>query len=411
MKGTLSFLPSILLAAALCGCPGGSPQGDPPVGPDRNGLALVERAIEALGGRERLETIAGIHTVSHSVGRGVRHEIEATTMLPDRCRLQIDTGYARIVNGRNGEETWSTLDGLPTEVNRDDRRAVSQHLAQVEMALLAGLRTRRGCRLEDEGCEDGLRWLEARFAEEDLGPYRLAFDPESYLLRRLEWREDTGHGRTEVSLELSDYREVDGVMTAYRGVFREGDEIIARNLVKSVRFLGSGEIAQPAFEGPTEKASADPEPITPAIRDRIVRHDSPSLDTYWLEAEDCEVKGLGSRLREWISDLEIASNAPPIQLLDADSGAPLGLAIPVEMPPAPPAPRGRDDPVYRRLEACSYLSVALRVPEGEKDRRLPAVLAILQERASPPASGDEALPRTIRWPGGIVQVQVPTRSR
>lgn len=413
MLSTARLTLTALLLAALTACPDDKPSGTGPEGSGQEPRRpLYERAVEALGGRERLAAVTYLETRSSVTESGRVRAVTSITRRPDRCRLEIETGIAEIVLGQGEQGPWATLDGMPTTVGKADERGLAQHLALVEMGLLAGLETHEGCRIEETASTDGLEWLEVQFREEGLGPYRLGFDPQSARLQRVDWRERTGGREQAIRLELSDYREVDGIWTAFRGRFlTETGIVLAENVVETMSFTPpTDDVAAAArFEGPSAPVASEALPLEGAALLAAARtHRAPLLTVAWLKVEEGG-EGLATArdLDAWIDRQKIVRTGPTMVLFS--EGQASRAAVPVLIAEGTEWPAGEEsDPQLGEMPAAEALSWPLPRDASENEAAMTRVLAAAKTGLSLPIEAALS-PRLVLWTDEHVLIQVPVQ--
>lgn len=178
---------------------------------------IVARYIEASGGRAAFEKIKS---------RIMRGEIEVTTLgvsgpfetKSKAPNLQVSRiefgGLGSLLEGHDGKVAWSKAPGLAV------RRKSGGELARVQRSSIFPRELRYAetySKLETKGMAqvDGQDAWIVEGSVRDAKPDRLYFDRKSGLLVREETTVDSPTGEIHFQIDLSDYREIDGVKVAF----------------------------------------------------------------------------------------------------------------------------------------------------------------------------------------------------
>jgi len=380
---------------ALYGSPGYEQPEIRPGEPPRR--SLLARAIAAHGGADRLREIRTVfsHTIgSYAAGR--QTEARVTLALPDRYHHDVTAGDARLVLASNGEQTWSTLDGVPVPVDDDDLLRLREEMARARCGLLVDLESDPEITTTELGFRDDLEWLEVDFDDGDVGPFLLGFHRTSHLLTRAEWKASmTGRIRkAAMSVTFTDHREIDGVMIGFEADVRIDDAELARDTIQSIQFGGTPE--------PSTFTQPDPPSESPII-DR-----TSTMDTYIvLEEIPGEPVGAEKIVATFLEDFQIRRNGPTFRDVDGERTVAVGVPVSIDAETQKALPAAsRATP--RHIKAASRRMLTTVVIEANPERLRAAEARLLQH-----AKGAKVEPvgpiRQVTWKDGIVQVQLPVK--
>jgi zinc protease len=204
--------------------------------PSSDARDLIDRAIAAKGGLERLRAIKSITAVTEAQMTTPEGTISAqtTTYLeyPDRMRVETKLPEGDIVQTFDGTRAWVKdrmgIHEVPERMIRDlkgtfKRDTVSALLAAHDGALRARL-------LPDVKDSHGMRRRAVELSGTDLEPVVLNVDAETYLVSSQSYVAG-GQGAPLVEEEFGDYRLVDGVQIAFAAsVSQYGRKVLERRV-------------------------------------------------------------------------------------------------------------------------------------------------------------------------------------
>lgn len=184
---------------------------------------LLERSVEAHGGRARLATLDNLEVVSHGRFKG---KVDFTRRLsyraPDAWRMRIDVGGVPVMAfGVNGARCWRKDRQFVSPCAEEDRAEQSRVTSVLTARFLhrldaSGLAASPDVDLEGQAAP-ALR----------AGDLQLVFDRKSRLLRQVRYGE---------SVEtFSEYRDVGGAMVGARRVLTIGGELDVEETWSDIR--------------------------------------------------------------------------------------------------------------------------------------------------------------------------------
>jgi zinc protease len=197
--------------------------------------ALLDRAIEAKGGLERLrkvKTIVVRQTVSaDNGGQPIRFETTNYIQYPDRFRTETQVPDGVNVQVFDGTHVWAKdrqgVRETPDIVARDARTTLRRDPIAMLVAIKAGALSARA--LPDVKDAHGRVHSALEVSAPDLDPIVLLIDPSSGQITKQTFVADAP-GRPIIEEELSDYRDVDGVQIAFHATRKNGNQTIERSV-------------------------------------------------------------------------------------------------------------------------------------------------------------------------------------
>jgi hypothetical protein len=220
--------------------------------------AIVERAVKAHGGIDRLSRVRADRVSNQGVlvvnGRETPFTAETTVQLPNQfrnvIRLEGDrkTVFVQILNG---DKIYFTIDGQPQKVD-DALAAELRETMQLNQAVrLVPLLTDKAYTLESLGevMIDDQPAVGVKATVKGRRDLRLFFSKDTGLLIKTEHPVDDGAGKEVVQEEMySDFEDVQGFRRPMKlAVFRNGKKIMQAEVV-DVKYLDkvdAGEFAKP----------------------------------------------------------------------------------------------------------------------------------------------------------------------
>jgi outer membrane lipoprotein-sorting protein len=201
---------------------------------------LIDRAIAAKGGLERLRAIKSITAVTQARMTSPEGQIQAesTTYLqyPNRMRVETKMAEAVIVQTFDGSRAWVKdrmgTHEVPERMIRDLDATFKRDTVAALLAAHDG--TLRARLLPDtkDGAGKVRRALELTAL--DVEPFVLNIDPDTGLVVRQTYVAG-GPGSPLVEEVFGDYREVEGVQIAFTAVVSQGGQQVLERRVTSIR--------------------------------------------------------------------------------------------------------------------------------------------------------------------------------
>jgi zinc protease len=195
-------------------------------------VALLDRAIAAKGGLEKLRALKTIVAKQTQASQRPDGEttVETTNYIqyPDRFRVEAP----EMVQGYDGSRSWmkdrrGVHDAAETQA-REAAASLRRDVVALLMAAKDGALTPRI--LPDVKDAEGRVSHALELSAHDLNPVILYVDPESGLIRKRIYTADAP-GRPVIEEQFSDYRLVDGVQIAFRATQKVGPLSVERTVI------------------------------------------------------------------------------------------------------------------------------------------------------------------------------------
>ena len=213
---------------------------------------LLDRAIAAKGGLQKLRAIRSITAATSTLVMSPRVEAEATTYLvyPDRVRIDTTLQGVTSLQVYDGDRAWvrdpSGVHEVPADATRNLK--VSLQRNPISLLLAADRGTVRARLLPDIKDDTGTLRRALEVSGIDLDPVVLYVDSGTGLISK-ETYVAGGTGQPLIEELFSDYRPVDGVQVAYVTTIRRGGQPILEQRVRDITI--NGPLDSTLFERPT----------------------------------------------------------------------------------------------------------------------------------------------------------------
>ncbi len=178
---------------------------------------LLERHVEALGGRSAIEGIRTIISTGEVeiISTGMKGTIRSTVLLPCLSRTEAELGLFTVTQGYDGDRLWMVGPNGMLQIKQDE----DSQKNQVTTCLLENfgyVSLIEGSVLEYSGTAevDSSECHVLNLTPDGGYPCRLYIDSESYLIILMEIKTMTG----TVEQRFHDYRDTDGIVLPYRTV-------------------------------------------------------------------------------------------------------------------------------------------------------------------------------------------------
>jgi hypothetical protein len=393
MSRVESSLGLIAVSLLLSACGDDAPA--PPAKP--GGPSVLERAIDAMGGRERLEALRAARTKATVAQDGMTFPVETTIASPDRLHVVIDREDARFERVLVGEEGFGVFDGVPYDLSSEEIASDRQSLRVAEIALLTRLLS-PDATVKAAPPLDGSERLEVRFESEPEGPFELRFDATTARLRSIHWQATIAgrRGRPRAAMTYGDWRSIDGVLAAFALTTTVEGEPPSTSTLTSL-----------SWEAPDPKVFERPKGPPPIF----TRDLGPETVALWERSGDDgpDSGAAAEKLAAFVTSRGLQKRGPIFRLLTETDTTPLvGVAV------APPAAETRpssssvDSLRVTTLPAGRVLTVAVPKPD---DAALKAAATRLKEEAA--RLGYEAAkpPLVVGWSDDMAQVRLSVRPK
>ena len=200
--------------------------------------ALITRAIEAKGGRARLESVKTVEaeatTTLMSPQGPIRTQTTTYIQYPDRFRVEAHVALGTVVQVYAGQSQVWVLDpakgliDVPPQVRKDFKAGVDRDVIPL---LIRAANRELTARMLPPGTEPKIQAVE--LSGGGIEPVTLYIDTDSGLVVRESYRLEGGAGNAE---ELfGDYRDVDGLKVAFRATVRRNGMPVLERTVTSFK--------------------------------------------------------------------------------------------------------------------------------------------------------------------------------
>ena len=181
------------------------------------GNSVVERYLEALGGRAALDKIsARVESGKVLLGEGRELPVEVFSKSPDLRVVVMHTPNGDNITGYNGQTGWLAAPARPVrEMSASEQYAARLDATVMFPTRLAGLFSELKLEPHSENVGDHAASVVWGISPGS-PPVRFYFDPESGLLLRVLRYTNTALGLNPTQIDYADYRNVGGARTPFR---------------------------------------------------------------------------------------------------------------------------------------------------------------------------------------------------
>ena len=216
---------------------GSRPSVEPSADERAKAEALLDKAIAAKGGLERLRALKTIVVKQTLITQSPQGDATAETsnyiQYPDRFRIVTETPNGTMVQASDGKQVWMTdargLHDAPEPLVREFRAALRRDPIALLLAAKEGKLTAR--LLPETTDKEGQGSVPLELSATDLNPIVLEVDRTTSLIRKQSYRADAP-GRPLVEESFSDYRPVDGIQIAFRASRKSGPLSVERRVTE-----------------------------------------------------------------------------------------------------------------------------------------------------------------------------------
>jgi zinc protease len=193
----------------------GPPRAAPPAADAR---LLIERAVRAKGGLDKLKSIQTVHAVSDLIAETPRGQVSVPTTIrvryPRQFRVDSEMPTGPLVQVFDSGTYW-VRDGRGVhELSDDAAESMRQNVVRDHISLLLALGDGRlSARRGDDLAVEGRRMPALVVDLAASGPLTLVLDPDTALIVRQRYPARGGAGAIEET--LTDYRDVHGLQVAF----------------------------------------------------------------------------------------------------------------------------------------------------------------------------------------------------
>jgi hypothetical protein len=171
---------------------------------------------------------------------------------PEQFRVETDLPTGQVIQAYNSGDAWlQSIEGVreaPQSLRNDFQASLRRDLIPLLLRAASG---ELDIRLTTSANSDSLEPLAVEISSEDMAPVNIYLDPKTGLVIRQTYRTEGEDGMQETEELYSDYRDVDGVLVAFRSIVRRnGFSVLERQLTK----LSFNEtLSQELFTKPAEQ--------------------------------------------------------------------------------------------------------------------------------------------------------------
>jgi zinc protease len=202
---------------------------------DDSAEAVIDRAIAAKGGLEKLRSIKTIVVKQTLVTQAPQGESRVDTtnyiQYPDRFRIETNTPNGQMLQGYDGAQAWMKNQGRVYDAAEAQAREAKAGLRREVVSLLLAAKdgTVKARLLPDRKEPDGRVSRAVEISSPDLNPIVLYIDSTNDLVVEQTYFADAP-GRPLVADMFSDYRAVDGVQIAFAAARKVGPVTVERHV-------------------------------------------------------------------------------------------------------------------------------------------------------------------------------------
>jgi hypothetical protein len=204
---------------------------------------IISRAIKAHGGADNLEK--GKASITKIKGKLLEldYTAENSIQLPDRLRTAAESKLGKMVQIINGDKGWVKLGELSRECVKEELPEMREQLNALRISHLTVL-TEKEYKLSPlaEETIDGHPAVGMRVEHKGFRDVNLFFDKESGLLLKMQTPiKDLLRGGEEIPAETiySDYRNVDGIMTAHHFTIKYDGKVYNEGEITEIKYSDS----------------------------------------------------------------------------------------------------------------------------------------------------------------------------
>ena len=220
---------------------------------------IVEKAVKAHGGQDKLEKLPGIAVtfkgMFHGMGEGIPMSGTVSTQGPDKVRVEVEVEAGgqkiAIVNVFAGDKGWNKVIDATKEMDKDEVAEAKEQAFAGWVATLAPLKDKQfKLALLGESEIEKEAALGVKVSSKGHRDVDLYFSKKTGLLVKWETTvKEEGSGK-EVTQEafLSDYKDVQGTKQAYKFVIKQSGKLFMEGEASEIQM--SDKLDASLFEKP-----------------------------------------------------------------------------------------------------------------------------------------------------------------
>jgi outer membrane lipoprotein-sorting protein len=208
-----------------------------------DGRAIVDKAIKAVGGADKLAKHQAVTFTEkgtyYGMGDGLPFTGKYALQYPGQFRMEIENVFTIVLNGDKG---WVSANGEVKEMTKE-QLDVQRHDNKAGWIMSLAPLTDKAFTIKKlpDAKVDGKEAHVVQVSRKDYPDVKLYFDAKSNLLMKGEYKTKAADMKfMEVAVEnkLSDYREVDGVLTPHKMVMNRDGKVFVESEVTSLKADG-----------------------------------------------------------------------------------------------------------------------------------------------------------------------------
>ncbi len=203
---------------------------------------LLAASLEAYGGMERIGSIEGIYLKNTIViydqnQRALKGESTEFYRFPDQVRVNFRFDADELTHFYNGLEAWTVMGSntskAPDFIAEDLRRSIKHFPTTL---LLSSFDERSLLSPLVPIIENDRMVYSLGITDRENDYSEIWFDAETLLLSRIEYVLYSSLGADTMTIDISDYREVDGIQTAFAATIFYNGKRAQETVIEEVRY-------------------------------------------------------------------------------------------------------------------------------------------------------------------------------
>ena len=220
------------------------------------GRELLERSVEALGGKETLASVQVVHrtaevTIIRPMGE-MAIGVESLVSFPDKVKTTMQTPMGDIHMVMNGDQAWMVSPMGDTQPLPPQQRDSMREELWRNPVFLYGRVDEAGLTVQHLGQEeiDGRAVEALLITPPGFDPFRLYLDAETMLPVKKAGKSMTQQGPVDAETMMSDYREIGGIKVPFKETSTENGNPSSEAITQTIEI--NPEIPPDAFTAPEE---------------------------------------------------------------------------------------------------------------------------------------------------------------
>lgn len=203
---------------------------------------LLAASLEAYGGTDRIGSIEGIYLKNHIViydqnQQALKGQSKEFYRFPDQVRVNFRFDTDELTHFYNGLEAWTVMGSntakSPDFITEGLRRSVKHFPTTL---LLSGLDERSLLSPLVPKIENDRMVYSLEITDRENDHSEIWFDGETLLLNQIEYVLYSSLGADTMKIVISDYREVDGIQTAFAATIFYNGKKAQETAIEEIRY-------------------------------------------------------------------------------------------------------------------------------------------------------------------------------